>query len=175
MENWVNKGDKKEPFFYVKICLISGEQKIKYSEPVEYRVYLTLPDRQYMGEVEVLVDKEFHIMDVRCTTSRYALFFDLVTQYKVSPPGQYVCHSLEECSHACRNYITKHNLGGGNWTGGQILHPDKGQIAIVSYNGRIWKDNGKKKKVLFPGGEVRYMDAVDQREEITEGLNEELK
>jgi hypothetical protein len=95
--------------------------------------------------------------------------------FPISPPEQFVCQTLQQCSQACRNYITKHNLGGGNWVGGQILHPDRGQIASVSYNGRIWKDNGKKKKVLFSGGEIRYMDAVDQREEITEGLTEELK
>jgi hypothetical protein len=93
----------------------------------------------------------------------------------ISPPEQYVCHTIKQCSEACRNYITTHNLGGGNWTGGQILHPDKGQIAIVSYNGRVWKENGQKKKVLFPDGKIQYMDAVDYREELTEGLNEELK
>ena len=82
MENWVNKGNKEEPFFYVKICLISDEEKNKYSEPVEYRVYLTIPEGQYTAEVEVLVDKDFNIMDVRCTSSRYTLFFDLVDQHK---------------------------------------------------------------------------------------------
>jgi hypothetical protein len=82
MENWVNKGNKEEPFFYIKIALLSDQEKIKYSEPVEYRVYLTLPDGQYTAEVEVLVDISFNIMDVRCTSSRHSLFFDIVTKYK---------------------------------------------------------------------------------------------
>jgi len=83
MENWINKGNKEQPFFYIKIALLSDDEKIKYSVPSpEYRVYLTVPDRQYTGEVEALLDKNFNIMDVRCTTSRFPQFFDMVTQYK---------------------------------------------------------------------------------------------
>lgn len=45
--------------------------------------------------------------------------------------------SLEAASIMCRAYIEGWDLGGGNWTGGQIFENGK-QIAKVSYNGRIW-------------------------------------
>ena len=51
------------------------------------------------------------------------------------------CPSLCRCSLACLDYIQKYQLGGGNWTGGQIFK-DGAQIARVSYNGRIWEGDG---------------------------------
>ena len=44
-------------------------------------------------------------------------------------------------SKACKDYIGKHNLGGGNWTGGQVFNDEDQQIARVSYNGRVWDMN----------------------------------
>lgn len=46
--------------------------------------------------------------------------------------------SLNEASAACREYIERNHLGGGNWAGGLVT--DEGDIAIaeISYNGRIW-------------------------------------
>jgi len=51
------------------------------------------------------------------------------------------CPSLCRSALVCLDYIQKHQLGGGNWTGGQIF---KGgvQIARVSFNGRIWEGEG---------------------------------
>lgn len=37
----------------------------------------------------------------------------------------------------CRSFIDQHNLGGGNWVGGQIYYRGE-PIAHVAYNGRIW-------------------------------------
>jgi hypothetical protein len=46
--------------------------------------------------------------------------------------------SFEEASRVCQAYIGKHELGGGNWTGGAIYDGRGKQIAYVSYNGRVW-------------------------------------
>lgn len=49
--------------------------------------------------------------------------------------------SLEEASRVCREYIERNELGGGNWTGGDVT--EGGQvIARISYNGRIWLSDG---------------------------------
>lgn len=47
--------------------------------------------------------------------------------------------SFAEASAACRAYIEKYNLGGGNWAGGMVTEDDGGPIAKVSYNGRVWR------------------------------------
>ncbi len=46
--------------------------------------------------------------------------------------------NYKEASSLCRAYIKRHQLGGGNWSGGAILGRDLKQIAYVSYNGRVW-------------------------------------
>jgi len=53
--------------------------------------------------------------------------------------------TLGEASEICRNYISEWDLGGGNWSdeSGAVYHPVKGLIAHVSYNGRIWDNEGK--------------------------------
>jgi len=43
----------------------------------------------------------------------------------------------QAASAAWEAYIAQYNLGGGNWTGGQIYEHAR-QIARVSYNGRVW-------------------------------------
>jgi len=50
--------------------------------------------------------------------------------------------TLEEASERCEAYIAEWNLGGGNWSGGQV-YDGKKQIARISYNGRIWDMNDK--------------------------------
>ena len=64
----------------------------------------------------------------------------------VSPKLETFGRTLEDASKACRNYIEYWNLGGGNWTGGQVfdgLGDDK-QVARISYNGHIWDMNDNK-------------------------------
>lgn len=47
--------------------------------------------------------------------------------------------SFKEASNTCVDFCDKNELGGGNWTGGDIKD-DKGKlIAYVSYNGRVWE------------------------------------
>jgi hypothetical protein len=41
-------------------------------------------------------------------------------------------------SQACLAYIALHELGGGNWNGGDILDEQGKRIASVSYNGFVW-------------------------------------
>ena len=61
-------------------------------------------------------------------------------------PGVYLerpaCKSLEEASQLCRVYIERHQLGAGNWVGGQVSLAGK-ELARVSYNGRVWGLDGK--------------------------------
>lgn len=45
--------------------------------------------------------------------------------------------SLKEASAVCLKYCDDNDLGGGNWTGGQITEDGKA-IGYVSYNGRVW-------------------------------------
>ena len=57
--------------------------------------------------------------------------------------------TLKEASDLCLAYIAEWDLGGGNWTGGDVYHPIKGKIASISYNGAVWKgdyfdDNAEK-------------------------------
>ena len=45
--------------------------------------------------------------------------------------------TLNDASAACRRYISDNGLGGGNWTGGDVISNGK-VVARVSYNGRVW-------------------------------------
>ena len=58
----------------------------------------------------------------------------------MSPAESIQVTTLEEASEICQSYIAKWNLGGGNWSGGQV-YLDKKQIARISFNGRIWDMN----------------------------------
>jgi hypothetical protein len=44
--------------------------------------------------------------------------------------------TLDEASKVCRDFIEKYELGGGNWTGGQVEDNNK-VVAQIAYNGRI--------------------------------------
>jgi len=46
--------------------------------------------------------------------------------------------TLGDASRAVCRFIDEHNVGGGNWAGGQVLDGCGQQIAYVSYNGRVW-------------------------------------
>lgn len=52
------------------------------------------------------------------------------------------CTTFEDAVKHCNDYIQDNDLGGGNWNAGHIMHPTKGIIARVSYNGRVWESNG---------------------------------
>lgn len=69
---------------------------------------------------------------------------------KTSPASSYA-----EASRLCREYITQHDLGGGNWSGGQVFL-DSEQVANVSFNGRVWAMNGTEIQITLL--------ALDQKE-----------
>lgn len=46
--------------------------------------------------------------------------------------------SVAEASTVCRQFIADNELGGGNWSGGEIQDADGKVIARISYNGRAW-------------------------------------
>ena len=54
------------------------------------------------------------------------------------------CETLEQCADECRRFIERHDLGGGNWSGGEVLVMGQ-QVARISFNGRIWVDDGSGK------------------------------
>ena len=45
--------------------------------------------------------------------------------------------TMANAAQICRDYIAKHDLGSGNWAGGDIVENGK-IVAKVSYNGRVW-------------------------------------
>jgi hypothetical protein len=47
--------------------------------------------------------------------------------------------SLLEAVSACENFIDTNNLGGGNWSGGDVFDDENKLIAHISYNGRVWE------------------------------------
>lgn len=49
--------------------------------------------------------------------------------------------SLGQAQQAVRLYISRNNLGGGNWAGGD-LRLDGKLIGRISYNGRAWRLGG---------------------------------
>jgi hypothetical protein len=48
-------------------------------------------------------------------------------------------NSLKMASEVCSKFIEDNELGGGNWTGGEVKDSGGKVIAQVSYNGRVWE------------------------------------
>ena len=55
-------------------------------------------------------------------------------------------NTLKEASITCRQYIEENELGGGNWSGGQVYQNNR-LIAEVSYNGRVWALGADRKEI----------------------------
>lgn len=74
--------------------------------------------------------------------------FGQVPAIPVSPSLEAEVANIDEAIERCRAYIDEHDLGGGNWTGGQVyLHPStscKSFVGRISYNGRWWPVNPDK-------------------------------
>jgi hypothetical protein len=49
--------------------------------------------------------------------------------------------SLQDASSKCRAYIAEHDLGSGNWAGGNVMLNNV-PVARISYNGGIWNLDG---------------------------------
>ena len=60
----------------------------------------------------------------------------------ISPTLEVNVDTLKIASQKCLEYILECDLGGGNWIGGQVTENNK-QIAKISYNGRIWDNEGQ--------------------------------
>ena len=54
------------------------------------------------------------------------------------PPRKVSVPTLQAAARVALDYIARHDLGGGNWIGGQVFDAKGRQVAHVSYNGRIW-------------------------------------
>jgi hypothetical protein len=52
----------------------------------------------------------------------------------------------EAAATLCRVYLSYFELGGGNWTGGEVEDMEQGGLIVgrVSFNGRVWSPDGKK-------------------------------
>lgn len=60
-------------------------------------------------------------------------------QYAPLSPKKVVAgDTYQDLVNAAKEYIRKWNLGGGNCPPFPILHPTKGLVATISYNGRVW-------------------------------------
>jgi len=51
-------------------------------------------------------------------------------------------YTFKAASIICRQFLQSENLGSGNWTGGQIYDASGREIAHVSFNGRVWANDG---------------------------------
>jgi hypothetical protein len=58
--------------------------------------------------------------------------------------------SIEDAQSKVRKYIDDNDLGGGNWTGGDVYKDGK-KIGRISYNGRWWSEESKE---MAQGGGV---------------------
>jgi hypothetical protein len=63
---------------------------------------------------------------------------DLNQTESPAPTVMYPVHNLEEASALCRQYIETYQLGGGNWTGGQVYQAGQ-ETHHVSFNGKVWE------------------------------------
>ena len=50
--------------------------------------------------------------------------------------------SIAEASRVVRDYIERNQLGGGNWTGGEVVDASGATVARISFNGRAWAPSG---------------------------------
>jgi len=67
--------------------------------------------------------------------------------------------TFQEASNLCRQYITEHDLGMGNWTGGMIKIDGK-TVAYVTYGGRVFHQSDDE-------------PSIELKEEITD-LNQRI-
>jgi len=68
--------------------------------------------------------------------------------------------SLQEAIAVVRNFISDNDLGGGNFTGGDLFSHGK-KIGMVSYNGRVWDLNDNPLKFKRGGALVGNQYKID--------------
>ena len=59
-------------------------------------------------------------------------------KYGAAPNRWQKVGSIAEASSACRQFIADNELGGGNWSGGDVQDASGKVVARISYNGRAW-------------------------------------
>ncbi len=57
--------------------------------------------------------------------------------------------SLSEARQKCLDYINENDLGGGNWSGGEVINDQGEVIAYISYNGRVWESTNFEKEIVL--------------------------
>jgi len=56
--------------------------------------------------------------------------------------------TLTEARALCEHFITFFNLGGGNWSGGEVVRQSDGLVVgRFSYNGRLWAGKNSDKEI----------------------------
>lgn len=64
-------------------------------------------------------------------------------------PKKVAVRDLKDASRACQAFIRQHELGGGNWTGGDVTDAHGQLVAKVSYNGRVWGPDKKEIRLAY--------------------------
>jgi hypothetical protein len=47
--------------------------------------------------------------------------------------------TIEDAGKEVRAFIAEFDLGGGNWTGGDVMDASGKVVARIEYNGRVWE------------------------------------
>jgi hypothetical protein len=78
------------------------------------------------------------------------------------PKSQRVPVASFEEARLCVAYIAERGLGAGNWSGGEITDQDGKFVAVVSYNGRVWRGRDMQHALDGHNDEIRLNKAGDQ-------------
>lgn len=73
---------------------------------------------------------------------------DQLASMPVCPDETREVHDLHHAADWVRAYITKHDLGAGNFSGGLVINNHGRAVARISYNGRIWIGDHPNNKTL---------------------------
>lgn len=67
-------------------------------------------------------------------------------------PQKVKVKDLAEAREVCMEFLKTHELGCGNWSGGDVYDKENKFIAYISYNGRVWDSHAwgnKAKEILL--------------------------
>jgi hypothetical protein len=83
-----------------------------------------MSEKKYFVKLEALPNSDYDLTNYRATV--------------YIPARKEEVGSLKDAAAKCRWFIEYYELGGGNWTGGEVTNEAGEIIARISYNGRIW-------------------------------------
>lgn len=95
-----------------------------------------------LGRVIIIAVYPMGTLDVRNIFTNNCYRTPAVRCRKPCAAGHRV-ETLKEASQISCQYIDFYELGGGNWNGGNITDAAGIVIGKVSFNGRVWDNNGK--------------------------------